>query len=68
MHRNWHTAQRGSSSPWKVPANQALIFEVELLGVTGEPVEWPKDELKVDEPLGPALPDGWPSTGPATKP
>jgi len=46
-----------SGQAGKIEPNQALIFDVELLAVSGESLEFPKDEIPVDQPLGPALPD-----------
>ena len=47
-----------------IPPNQALIFEVELVSVTGEAIDTKDLPLPKVEPLGPPMPSGLPSTRP----
>jgi peptidylprolyl isomerase len=50
-----------------IGANQALMFEIELLSVTGQPVGFTLEDLPKFEPLGPKLPVGG-GTAPASRP
>jgi hypothetical protein len=65
----------GAAGTDKIPGGSALVFEVELLKVTGSwlPIPW-NTELPKAEPLGPPVPKGMkveptePATGPDTAP
>jgi FKBP-type peptidyl-prolyl cis-trans isomerase len=53
---------RGNVPSMTIPGNQALIFEVELLKVTGEAVVYPDAVTGEPEQMGPPAPGGSPAT------
>jgi FKBP-type peptidyl-prolyl cis-trans isomerase len=46
----------GTAGTMQVPGNTAMIFEVELLDISGQGVEYKLDDLPLAQPLGPPAP------------